>query len=57
MVFFYRFCIALEEMSSSDLPVALLLGCGAPVTVKERVTFATVVPVMVNRTPVPNHLR
>ncbi|XP_075985927.1 leucine-rich tendon-specific protein isoform X1 [Anticarsia gemmatalis] len=53
----YTFCIALEEMDSSDVPLSLVLGCGAPQMVRQRATFATVVPVVVTRAPETNHLR
>ncbi|XP_050554435.1 slit homolog 3 protein [Spodoptera frugiperda] len=53
----YTFCIALEEMDSSDVPLSLVLGCGAPMQVRQRATFATVVPIVVTRAPDSNPLR
>ncbi|KAF9423707.1 hypothetical protein HW555_001033 [Spodoptera exigua] len=53
----YTFCIALEEMDSSDMPLSLVLGCGAPMQVRQRATFATVVPIVVTRAPESNPLR
>ncbi|XP_063394259.1 leucine-rich repeat-containing protein 15 [Cydia fagiglandana] len=43
----YTFCIALEEMDSNDIPLSLVLGCGAPQVVRQRAPFVTPVPVPV----------
>ncbi|XP_047036745.1 leucine-rich repeat-containing G-protein coupled receptor 5 [Helicoverpa zea] len=51
----YTFCIALEEMDSADVPLSLVLGCGAPMQVRQRATFATVVPIVVTRAPEPSN--
>lgn len=56
-VCFPRFCIALEEMDSSDVPQSLVLGCGAPQQVRRRASFATVVPIVVTAAPETNPLR
>lgn len=40
----YRFCIALEEMDSKDVPIALVLGCGPPQLVRQRADYMTVRP-------------
>lgn len=59
-LFSIRFCIALEEMDRDDNPIALVLGCGSPLVVRKRVTFATAVPVIITRPPpleIPDHLR
>ncbi|VVC87832.1 unnamed protein product [Leptidea sinapis] len=38
----YTFCIALEEMDSDDIPMALVLGCGTPQLVRQRAAYVTV---------------
>ncbi|KAJ2938724.1 hypothetical protein O0L34_g3334 [Tuta absoluta] len=43
----YTFCIALEEMDATDTPVTLVLGCGNPLMVRQRASFATAAPVAV----------
>ncbi|XP_053620059.1 leucine-rich repeat-containing protein 15 [Plodia interpunctella] len=43
----YTFCIALEEMDPSDIPLSLVLGCGTPSIFRQRATFATAVPIVV----------
>ncbi|CAH0598292.1 unnamed protein product [Chrysodeixis includens] len=53
----YTFCIALEEMDSSDVPQSLVLGCGSPQQVRRRASFATVVPIVVTAAPETNPLR
>ncbi|KAL0860503.1 hypothetical protein ABMA27_009877 [Loxostege sticticalis] len=54
----YTFCIALEEMDSTDTPLSLVLGCGAPQPVRQRATFATASPVAVTEPVVDrSHLR
>ncbi|XP_049881428.1 uncharacterized protein LOC126377626 [Pectinophora gossypiella] len=53
----YTFCIALEEMDNTDNPLALVLGCGKPQIVRQRATFATVIPVAVTLAPEINSLR
>ncbi|XP_073961186.1 uncharacterized protein [Choristoneura fumiferana] len=40
----YTFCIALEEMDSSDTPLELVLGCGPAQTVRQRAPFVTPTP-------------
>ncbi|XP_046972517.1 uncharacterized protein LOC124539249 [Vanessa cardui] len=40
----YTFCIALEEMDGNDVPMALVLGCGAPQLVRQRAAYVTVRP-------------
>ncbi|XP_048487100.1 leucine-rich repeats and immunoglobulin-like domains protein 3 [Plutella xylostella] len=42
----YTFCIAFEEMDTRDVPMALVLGCSSPQTVRQRVTFAPEVVAM-----------
>lgn len=44
-------------MDSSDTPLSVVLGCGAPMQVRQRATFATVVPIVVTRAPESNLLR
>ncbi|CAG9568623.1 unnamed protein product [Danaus chrysippus] len=38
----YTFCVALEEMDTKDMPIALVLGCGMPSLVRQRVEYITV---------------
>ncbi|XP_059056336.1 slit homolog 3 protein [Achroia grisella] len=47
----YTFCIALEEMDSSDVPLSLVLGCGSPLLVRQRATFATTAPIVITSAP------
>ncbi|KAG6459281.1 hypothetical protein O3G_MSEX011303 [Manduca sexta] len=53
----YTFCIALEEMDSSETLLSLVLGCGSPQIVRQRVPFATAVPVLITTPPVVDALR
>ncbi|XP_026316218.1 uncharacterized protein LOC113227494 [Hyposmocoma kahamanoa] len=53
----YTFCIALEEMDNTDIPLALVLGCGKPQLVRQRATFGTVVPIPVTSSPERDALR
>ncbi|CAK1589699.1 unnamed protein product [Parnassius mnemosyne] len=39
---YYTFCVALEEMDNKDVPMALVLGCGAPQPVRQRAEYITV---------------
>ncbi|XP_041971712.1 uncharacterized protein LOC121727785 [Aricia agestis] len=53
----YTFCIGLEEMDDDDIPMALVLDCGAPQLVRQRAAFVTTRATTLPSIPSREHLR